>query len=102
MLESMDITADTALSAKEAFEKTAEKEYDLIFMDHMMPEIDGIDATKTLRAKGGWLADVPIIALTANVFGGAEESFLSNGFSGFLPKPLEFDALKTCILSTIN
>ncbi|MDR0920655.1 MAG: response regulator [Oscillospiraceae bacterium] len=97
MLENMGIKADIAQSAKEAFEKTSEKEYDIIFMDHMMPEINGIDATKIMRKNDNWLSTVPIIALTANVVNGAEQNFLKNGFSGFLPKPLEFDALKACI-----
>ncbi|MDR0918358.1 MAG: response regulator [Oscillospiraceae bacterium] len=97
MLESLGIIADTAKSAKEAFKLTDEKEYDIIFMDHMMPEINGIEATEILRKKDNWLADVPIIALTANVANGAEQNFLSNGFSGFLPKPLEFESLKACI-----
>jgi CheY-like chemotaxis protein len=97
MLESLGIIADTAKSAKEAFKFTEEKEYNVIFMDHMMPEINGIEATDILRKKGNWLADVPIIALTANVANGAEQNFLNNGFSGFLPKPLEFESLKACI-----
>jgi signal transduction histidine kinase len=97
MLESMGIIADTVESAEQAFQITLEKEYDLIFMDHMMPEIDGIVATKILRTRGGWLENVPIIALTANVVNGAEQNFLDNGFSGFLPKPLELGALTACI-----
>jgi CheY-like chemotaxis protein len=66
-------------------------------MDHMMPDMDGIEATARIRAMGGRYATIPIIALTANVVNGAENLFLSNGFTGFLPKPLELSTLSRCI-----
>ena len=86
-LYQLDIT--TCQSGHEAIELTQRQHYDLIFMDHMMPEMDGIETTKRLRAKGGWLSSAPIIALTANAVAGMKELFLKNGFDDFLSKPIE-------------
>jgi PAS domain S-box-containing protein len=97
MFQLFDITPDLAQSGLEAIQKVKEHEYDMIFMDHMLPDMDGIEATAHIRALGGHCATVPIIALTANVVNGAEQNFLQNGFTGFLPKPLELAALSLCI-----
>jgi CheY-like chemotaxis protein/HPt (histidine-containing phosphotransfer) domain-containing protein len=66
--------------------------YDVIFMDHMMPVMDGIEATKIIR-EFSFCKDLPIIALTANAVVGVREMFLSNGFDDFLPKPIEMRKL---------
>jgi signal transduction histidine kinase/DNA-binding response OmpR family regulator/HAMP domain-containing protein len=74
-------------SGVEAVEKIkAGNVYDVIFMDHMMPVLDGIKATKIIRAMG---YDRPIIALTANALVGQAEMFLQNGFDAFIPKPID-------------
>jgi CheY-like chemotaxis protein len=66
------------------------KLYDIVFMDHMMPEMDGIEATRSIRAmEGDYYRDLPIIALTANAIIGMKEMFLSNGFNDYLSKPIE-------------
>jgi signal transduction histidine kinase/ActR/RegA family two-component response regulator len=68
--------------------------YDLIFMDHMMPGMDGIETTAAIRAlEGEYFKNVPIVALTANALSGMEEMFLSNGFNGYLAKPIEINKL---------
>jgi PAS domain S-box-containing protein len=97
MFQLFDITPDLVLSGQEAIQKATEKEYDMIFMDHMMPDMDGIEATAHIRALGGYCATVPVIALTANVVNGAEQNFLQSGFTGFLPKPLELATLSLCL-----
>jgi CheY-like chemotaxis protein/HPt (histidine-containing phosphotransfer) domain-containing protein len=86
-LQTHGMQADTAESGKEALEKvsSAERPYDIIFMDHMMPEMDGIETTKRIREMG---VTTPIIALTANAVAGAREMFLQNGFNGFISKPI--------------
>jgi CheY-like chemotaxis protein len=99
MMEAFDIKADTALSGAEAIKLASENDYDLIFMDHMMPEMDGIETTAHLRSLGGRFENLPIIALTANAANNAEQLFLRSGFSGFLSKPLEFATLSRCIRS---
>ncbi len=81
------INADLAESAQEAFELIRQKKYDLVFMDHMMPEIDGVAATRELRRRG--FTELPIIALTANAIKGIDAMFISEGFSGFLSKPVD-------------
>ncbi|WP_010257006.1 PAS domain-containing sensor histidine kinase [Treponema primitia] len=89
ILESFEIHSDTAKSGREALEKVKANVYDLILMDHMMPEMDGLEATREIRALGGCYAGIPIIALTANAVSGAKEMFLANGFNGFLSKPMD-------------
>ncbi len=93
LLKQYGITPDTADGAKSAMELTSEKEYDIIFMDHMMPEIDGVEATRMLRATRGWLATVPIIALTANALPGMRETYLACGMNDYISKPIEIDEL---------
>ncbi len=83
------ITCDTVNSGREAIEQILKKDYDLVFMDHMMPEMDGVEATQKIRAFGGKYEDLPIIALTANAVAGAQEMFLTSGMSDFLPKPID-------------
>jgi signal transduction histidine kinase/response regulator of citrate/malate metabolism len=66
------------------------KRYDLVFMDHMMPGMDGIEALTHIRAlEDGYFKKVPVIALTANALSGMEEMFLSKGFNDYLAKPIE-------------
>ncbi len=68
--------------------------FDMIFMDHMMPEVDGVEALKRIRALPDSLnADTPIYVLTANAVAGAKEQYLAEGFTGFLSKPIVFDRL---------
>lgn len=93
MLEIFGVDADTAQSGEDAIVMIRQKSYDIIFMDQMMPDMDGLEATRHIREMGGEFSAVPIIALTANAINGVERMFLSNGFNGFLAKPLELDAL---------
>ncbi|MCR5594951.1 MAG: response regulator [Lachnospiraceae bacterium] len=84
----------TATSGSEALEIAAKESFDIIFMDHMMPEMDGIETVqKLLEDKTGPNISTPIIALTANAITGMRETFLSNGFSGYLAKPVEMEDL---------
>jgi len=78
---------DLRLSGAEAIEAIKANDYDLVFMDHMMPEMDGIEATKRIREMG--YANLTIIALTANAVSGIKEMFVSNGFNDFLSKPID-------------
>ena len=70
--------------------ENGEPKYDLVFMDHMMPGMDGIEAVRAIRGLGTQYAEsVPIVALTANALAGSEELFIENGFQGFLAKPID-------------
>jgi signal transduction histidine kinase/AmiR/NasT family two-component response regulator len=90
------IKAETAESGKQAIEMIRNKHYDLIFMDHMMPEMDGVETTEIIRGTG---VVTPIIALTANVIAGAKEKFLAAGMNDMLSKPIN-KALLNKILET--
>ncbi len=89
LMRPYNMNVTTAGSAKEAMELIRDTEYDIIFMDHMMPETDGVEATRQIRAKSGeYYKKVPIVALTANVVNGAKEMFLESGFNDFIAKPI--------------
>jgi signal transduction histidine kinase/CheY-like chemotaxis protein len=92
------IKADKAISGQEALAKVATTDYQLIFMDQMMPEMDGLETTANIRAMGGRLAQLPIIALTANAMAGAKETMIAGGMNDFLTKPIQRDEL-TAILA---
>lgn len=90
VLGSYGIEVDTCLSGKEAVELCAAKPYDIIFLDHMMPGMDGVEALRRIRLlHGGIYQELPVIALTANTISGAREMFRNEGFSEFIPKPIE-------------
>jgi CheY-like chemotaxis protein len=85
------LTIDTAFSGKEAIEKIKlGNEYDIVFMDHMMPEMNGLEAVQVIRASG---YKHPIIALTANAVSGQADIFMANGFDGFISKPIDIREL---------
>jgi len=93
LLKLFEIDAKKAPSGKDAIEMVKESEFDIVFMDHMMPEMDGIEATSEIRKLGGGFKGLPIIALTANAVQGAREMFLANGFNDFVSKPIDMQRL---------
>lgn len=94
-LKHFNVQIDAAYSGPEAIEMVQKKKYDLIFMDQMMPEMDGIEATMKIRELDiDYCADVPVIACTANVVKGVEEMFLQAGMTDFVPKPIRFENLE--------
>ena len=91
---------DAVMSGKKAVEKIKSgHKYDIIFMDHMMPEMDGIQATYLIRSLG---YNNTIIALTANALSGQEEMFLKNGFDGFIAKPIDVYKLDTLLTKYVR
>ena len=94
LLSPLQMTIDTAQSGKAALEKIVDDSYDIIFMDHMMPEMDGVECTKEIRSRNSdYMKNVPVIALTANALAGAKEEFLSAGMNDFVPKPIEMSTI---------
>lgn len=89
LLAPLQMKIDTALSGKEAVLKVTDKRYDIIFMDHMMPEMDGVETTRVIRRLLGNNGQVPIIALTANAVEGTAEMFISEGMNDMVAKPIE-------------
>lgn len=98
LLNLYKIDAKTALSGKEAIQLIQETDFDIVFMDHMMPEMDGIETTEAIRGLGGKFEHLTIIALTANALQGAREMFLANSFQSFISKPIEVDELTEILI----
>jgi signal transduction histidine kinase/CheY-like chemotaxis protein/HPt (histidine-containing phosphotransfer) domain-containing protein len=95
------LQVDTVLSGQEAVEAIlkGDPRYDLVFMDHMMPEMDGVEAVRIIRNEigGGYARTVPIIVLTANAVAGNREKFLENGFNDFISKPIDIKQLDAAL-----
>lgn len=93
-LKHFDIAADSCLSGREALNMIKKRKYDLIFMDHMMPDMDGIETTREmLTTCKEYIEGTKILACTANVVKGMEEEFLTAGMNGLLAKPIQMDTL---------
>ena len=89
LLSMYEMQVHTCVNGEEAVAAVQKDEYDLVFMDHMMPGMDGVEATATIRnLEGERFQKLPIVALTANAISGAEEMFLENGFNDYLAKPI--------------
>ncbi len=94
LLAPYKINIDTAINGLLAVEMIKKNKYDLVFMDHMMPVMDGIDATNEIRKmEDVYFKDLPIVALTANAIVGAKELFVNEGMNDFLAKPIEVKKL---------
>lgn len=89
LLELFDITVDTARSGADALELVHGSKYDIVFMDHLMPDMDGMEATGRIRALGGRFAEQIIIALSADALADSKDAFLQAGMNDFLAKPIE-------------
>ena len=93
MLKKTRANIDTAYSGEECLDKIAKSHYDIIFLDHMMPEMDGIETLERMRKKDNPNTDTPVIILTANAVVGAKEMYLEKGFADYLSKPIRRDDL---------
>jgi len=92
----------TAYSGQEAIDLCTEKDYDIIFMDHMMPGMDGVEAMKRISIERAKMKSyIPIVALTANAVSSAKEMFLSEGFDGFVSKPIEIVELERVLKNVL-
>lgn len=95
LVEPFDMDVDCARSGEEAVEMAAAKDYDLIFMDYMMPGMDGIKTMKKIRAlPGEKYKNLPIVVLTADAAKSSQEMFFKEGFDDFLAKPIGIEDLK--------
>ena len=94
ILKTYGIEADICLSGEHAIEKCIFSDYQIIFMDHMMPGMNGIVAMQKIRElRNGHYIKIPIVVLTANAVSGAREMFLEEGFNEFISKPIEITAM---------
>ncbi|MBQ9700763.1 MAG: response regulator, partial [Lachnospiraceae bacterium] len=98
LLEPYKLVVDIASSGKEAISKVQNRHYDIIFMDHMMPEMDGVETTRAIRKLSvGYCKTVPVVALTANAVYGAEKELLDSGFDGYVAKPIDIKVLESVL-----
>ena len=102
LLSETKIQIDTASSGAECLRLTQSHRYDCILMDHMMPEMDGIECLHALRVQpGGLCQDVPVVALTANAGSDNQLLYRKEGFSGYLAKPVSGALLEAAVLSIL-
>ena len=102
LLKRYQIKVSTANNGPEALEMINRKEYDFVFMDHMVPEMDGVETLHRIRNKAGnYFKRIPIIAVTANAIAGSREMFMKEGFSDFIEKPIEISVLERLLRRTI-
>lgn len=98
LLGPLQMQIDTAENGRQAVEKIKTNQYDLVFMDHMMPIMDGVEATKEIRKMDdAYYKKLPIIALSANATVEAQAMFQKNGFMDFVAKPVKLKELCTCV-----
>lgn len=96
------INVTTAAGGEEALERITSEDYDFVFMDHMMPDMDGVEALHRIRQMdGNYYKKVPIIALTANAVAGTREMLMAEGFDDFLEKPVERSVLERVLKRTL-
>lgn len=99
LMASYKFNIDTAISGEECLALMSRKHYDLIFMDHMMPHLDGIDTMRLIRENEVKYKDVPaVVALTANAIAGVKELFKKEGFCDYVSKPIEVHRLERVLL----
>jgi signal transduction histidine kinase/DNA-binding response OmpR family regulator/HPt (histidine-containing phosphotransfer) domain-containing protein len=107
LLKPYGMKIDTCLSGTECLDLIKRNHYDIVFMDHMMPEMDGLLTTDLIRKQGkewsgnSYFRDLPIIMLTANAIAGQREIFLKNGINDFLAKPINVSKLNSILITWI-
>ncbi len=103
LFKEYNMIIETAESGREALQKYDAADYDVVFMDHMMPEMDGVEAMRQLR----FMADekgrkLRIVALTANAISGAKDMFLREGFDGFIAKPININDFERVMIRVMS
>ncbi len=102
LLRGTKVAVNTADSGEACLKLTVQKHYDAIFMDHLMPGMDGIECLHAIRAQSGGLCrETPVIALTANAGSEDQALYRREGFDGYLMKPVESAALEAALLSVL-
>jgi len=98
LLKRTGVILDTASSGKECLEMCKTTKYDVILLDHRMPGLDGVETFNILRSEPGPNKDTPTVALTANAMPGIDDYYISNGFSGYLAKPINGARLEKMLI----
>lgn len=103
LLKATKIQIDEAENGKECLEMITQKAYDIIFLDHMMPELDGIETFQIMKGMDNYPSkNAPVVILTANAIVGAKEMYLKEGFHTFLEKPIDYILLENVIKELLN
>ena len=103
LIKGTKIQIDEGANGKECIEKVKENAYDIIFLDHMMPEMDGVEALHIMKEMDDFPSkDTPVVALTANAIVGAKEKYLKEGFYAFLEKPIDSQKLENMLLELLD
>ena len=90
LLKQFNLDVTTASNGQECIDLVKKEDFDIIFLDHMMPGLDGIETVHILRESG---YEMPIIALTANSYSGSRDKYIEEGFTDYLPKPFQYKEL---------
>lgn len=99
LLKTTKVNVDVADGGRACLEMICRKHYDLIFLDHMMPDLDGVETLHRMKKmEASQCQDTPVVALTANAITGAKEMYLAEGFDAFLSKPINPEKLEQMIL----
>ncbi|MBQ4417173.1 MAG: DegV family EDD domain-containing protein [Butyrivibrio sp.] len=102
LLQATKLQIDLARSGKECLSRTFRKRYDVIFMDHLMPEMDGIETLREVRIqRGGLNRETPVIVLTANAGSENQKLYTESGFDGYLLKPVSGQQLESALLGAL-
>ncbi len=103
LLKETKIQIDEAGNGRECLEKVKQNAYDIIFMDHMMPELDGVETFRIMKKMENYpCKDTPVVILTANALVGAKEKYLQEGFRAFLEKPIDYEQLERVIWDLLD
>ena len=97
LLEKIGCTVDVAANGKEAVRAWESGHFDVILMDCQMPEMDGYEATRQIRARESASHRIPIVALTAHAMKGADEECRAAGMNDYITKPIDSELLQACI-----
>lgn len=99
LLSQFNLVIETADNGKECIELVKKNNYDIILLDHMMPELDGVATVHILRESG---CELPIIALTANSYTGSKDNYIKEGFTDYLAKPIRYKELYKILIKYLN
>lgn len=103
ILNCLGMETDAVISARDCFTLLDEgRHYDMIFMDHMMPDMDGVEALHELRSRGGSTGSIPVVLLTANAVSGVREEMIKEGFDDYLSKPIDIDELRAILIRILG
>lgn len=102
MLKTQNLTCDVTINGQEAYQAVLRKDYDIVFMDCQMPEMDGYQTTKKIRKQEGSSKHTTIIAMTANAMEGDKEKCIKAGMDDYIKKPIDFDAMFQMIQDSVE